>query len=720
MKTSPNTIRFSIGISTFAMAMVLLSSILIVVFYYMQDTQRAETRTARNISETVRQVEARVRVLTSAMRLTLDNMVSVSALIGDRENTSASLQVILPPILTRNPAITSAYLGFEDDDFIQVVPLAGRGPAVRKLYRAAPEAVFAIVEVSDNAAGSRTRTVRSVDGRGRAVGRRWSEPTTFRPSERPWYGVGGLTAANTYFRSPPYVYAASHQPGITLSRRLSASDPGTAGVDLDLQSLKEFLISLKLTRTARLAIISPDNRLLGHTQIDPVDVRAKSGGSVSLTLRSLDAALDPVLAGLAAMPDLGRDPTDFMVDGRRYFGSVIPVELGGNEADRLLIAVPWDEIAQPLNEARNRALLVMLGLALFVLIVAVFVGRWLARPIEKLTADAEAIGMLEFSSGAAVRSPFSEVHQLSMAMQTMKSAIAVFSRYVPRSLVANLVESGTGGELGGVRRDIALMFTDIKDFTTISEKSDSMAMMRQLSDYFECLSTSILAHNGTIDKYIGDAVMAFWNAPRDDLEMASNACKAALRAQNGLQTLNIKWDIEGRDPFITRFGLHVGNAIVGNVGSSDRMNYTAMGAPVNVAARLEGLNKAFGTTILASDAVRRRTGSAFVWRTIGLVNPKGVSTPIMVHELIGLNASQPDVADLNPVSPAERARVDEWNRIFDAFLEKRWTESADWIAEYLTRFSDDGVARFYLERSRDYCQTPPPADWAGAEEFLSK
>jgi adenylate cyclase len=159
--------------------------------------------------------------------------------------------------------------------------------------------------------------------------------------------------------------------------------------------------------------------------------------------------------------------------------------------------------------------------------------------------------------------------------------------------------------------------------------------MRQTSRYFTVLTDAFLAEGGTVDKYIGDAVMVFWNAPHPQLDHVERACRAALSAKAESEVLNRQFEAEGLSRFVTRFGIHVGDAVVGNVGSAERMDYTVLGSSVNLAARLEGLNKEYGTTILVSDAVRQRVEHCFRFEHVASVTAKGMTTETRVHELIG-------------------------------------------------------------------------------------
>jgi adenylate cyclase len=178
------------------------------------------------------------------------------------------------------------------------------------------------------------------------------------------------------------------------------------------------------------------------------------------------------------------------------------------------------------------------------------------------------------------------------------------------------------------------LFTDVQNFTGITEAADPDNLMRQTSRYFTVLTDAFLAEGGTVDKYIGDAVMVFWNAPHPQPDHVERACRAALAAKAASEILNQQFESEGLPRFVTRFGIHVGDAVVGNVGSAERMDYTVLGSSVNLAARLEGLNKEYGTTILVSDAVRERAEHDFRFRPVASVTAKGMTNETRVYELL--------------------------------------------------------------------------------------
>ena len=217
------------------------------------------------------------------------------------------------------------------------------------------------------------------------------------------------------------------------------------------------------------------------------------------------------------------------------------------------------------------------------------------------------------------------MYDLGIAVDLAQRAIWSFAHFVSKEIVRGIIDKSISTELGGVRQEIALVFTDVRDFTTIAEASEPDTLMLQTSRYFAALTGVFLSEGGTVDKYIGDAVMVFWNAPKPQPDHVERACRAALSARTAAERLNCQFEAEGLPPFVTRFGIHVGEAVVGNVGSTERMDYTALGNTVNLASRLEGLNKEYGTTILVSENVHSRIQHSFRLRLVNSVIAKGMT-----------------------------------------------------------------------------------------------
>ena len=215
-----------------------------------------------------------------------------------------------------------------------------------------------------------------------------------------------------------------------------------------------------------------------------------------------------------------------------------------------------------------------------------------------------------------------------------------------------------------------------------------------------------------MDKYIGDAILAFWGAPVPDDDHAYNACSAALDCREKIASLNRRWKSEGKSPFPTRIGISTGETMVGNVGSSERINYTVMGDNVNLAHRLEGASKLYGTQILVTGKTREAVADRFWLRPIGIVAVKGKKQKTPVFELMGfrIEGKNDGVAEL----------CMEFARGFEAYLAGNWEEACSIFKKLSVKFPEDAPTNFYLLRCKQFRDNPPGPDWRGVEYVESK
>lgn len=281
--------------------------------------------------------------------------------------------------------------------------------------------------------------------------------------------------------------------------------------------------------------------------------------------------------------------------------------------------------------------------------------------------------------------------------------------------------AGEEVQLGGKQKQITLLFSDIKSFTSIAEHYAPDDLVFQLSEYFEDLSKVVLDNQGTIDKYIGDAIMAFWGAPESDENQAHNACMTALIMQQKLSGLNKYWQNNGGAEFLTRIGLHMGHAVVGNIGSSERMNYTAIGDNVNLAARLEAANKIYRTSILVSEHVVHAIDSDFVVRPIDIIAVKGKNKSVRIYELMGRVGDE----YIRQPSSDVVAFVKDFAKAFDVYLQKDFDGALkrfETLQKDYNIFSgtNDFVTDLYIKRCQSLKGTDLPDDWDGVTRLNSK
>jgi adenylate cyclase len=284
-----------------------------------------------------------------------------------------------------------------------------------------------------------------------------------------------------------------------------------------------------------------------------------------------------------------------------------------------------------------------------------------------------------------------------------------FGRYVSPQVVDILSQNPERLELGGEEVEVTVLFADLAGFSALSEHLAPKVVIHLLNEYFGALTQVILTHYGTVDKYIGDALMAFWGAPLPRQDHAVLACRAALEMQRAMVELQAGWHLRGLPPLTARIGIHSGAAVAGNVGSRDRFNYTVMGDTVNLAFRLEGVNKHYGSEILLSQATRDLAGDAFLVRELDLVKVKGREQPVTIYQLLG-----PSPAEGEPAGPARFAAG------LAAYRAQDWSQAADRFQQALQETPDDFAARLFLKRCRHYLKHPPPPDWQGVYVMKEK
>jgi len=422
--------------------------------------------------------------------------------------------------------------------------------------------------------------------------------------------------------------------------------------------------------------------------------------SVRLDPRTLPEAVQAALRQPAFAEVDAADPRSsarFEVAGRGWVLSVF--DLVAAQDWRVGVLVPEDHALAGLRRVRRMVLVASLGALALVGVVAAGGLRSVRRSLEGVVRTSTAMTRFDFAPGPA-RSPFRDVASVLEGLEQAKTALRAMGRYVPVDLVRELYRDRREPRLGGELRDVTLLFTDIEGFTSLSERIPPDALARLLGRYFEVLTAAVHESGGIVDKYIGDAVMALWGAPRAQADHPARACAAALACLEASRVLERDSREADQPVFRTRLGLHRAEVMVGHFGAPERFAYTALGDGVNVASRLEGLNKHYGTRVLASEAVRAGAGEGFVFRLVDRVAVKGRRGGLEVYELLGRAGS---------VGEESLLAAREYERAFAAYLDRRSEEAL----AILDGQAGDAPSRVLAERCRSFRDAPPPSDWDG-------
>ena len=286
-----------------------------------------------------------------------------------------------------------------------------------------------------------------------------------------------------------------------------------------------------------------------------------------------------------------------------------------------------------------------------------------------------------------------------------------FSRYIAHDVIEQIMENPELLQLGGESRDLTIFFSDVAGFTSISEKLTPVELVTLLNEYLSEMTDIIISHGGTIDKYIGDAIMAFYGAPQvyDDHEL--RACLAAIDMKRRLRQLQKKWIQNGQIPISVRMGINSGKSVVGNMGSALRMDYTAMGDAVNLAARLEGANKMYDTTAMISEFTYVNAKDKIDARKLDSIRVVGKTEAVVIYELIGRKGALPQKSyDM----------LELYNKGLEMFSEHQWERAQKFFQDVIDLFPDDGPARLYLYRCEAFIKKPPSKDWDGVYSLDTK
>lgn len=298
-----------------------------------------------------------------------------------------------------------------------------------------------------------------------------------------------------------------------------------------------------------------------------------------------------------------------------------------------------------------------------------------------------------------------------VALYNRNKIKGAFEQYVSTSIVEEMLKHPEKLHLGGVRKFLTVLFSDIRGFTSISEGMESQDLVVFLNSYLTEMTEIVLKYHGTLDKYMGDAIMAIYGAPVEQSDHARRACASALEMMSRLRELQDIWRAQSKPAINIGIGLNSGLMTVGNMGSEKRFDYTVMGDNVNLGSRLEGTNKEYGTNIIISEFTQAQTQGEFVTRELDFVRVKGKHEPVRIYELIG----RPGDVDADTL-----AAIQQFEAGLVSYRNRQWQAAIEAFTGVLRLRPADAPSRLYLERCQMYQQTPPPDDWDGVYTMTHK
>ena len=401
----------------------------------------------------------------------------------------------------------------------------------------------------------------------------------------------------------------------------------------------------------------------------------------------------------------------FTYGGVSYAGGIVGFRIAGEVEWFVGFFLPEASLLREVYESERISLATGVAFLVLSLFLATFVAFRISRPLHAIADDLMEVAQFQLASTPSPQSFIREVAVVADSADRMKASLRSFGRYVPADLVRALLARGEEAHLGGETRSLTIQFSDIESFTHLSEHLTPTEVVEDLAEYLACMCETIRVHKGTVDKFIGDGMMALWNAPNDVPDHAVQACHASLRAQERLQSLRQRWEAEGKPLFRARIGLHTGEVIVGNFGTADRFAYTAMGDSVNLASRLEALNKVYGTYIMVSAAVHDAADATFEWRRLDRVAVMGRTEGTEVYELLG---------ERGDVAPERLQARDLYDLALAAYFARRFEEASAAFGKAVAARATDQAAKMTAHRAEELARVPPPHGWDGIFTLTSK
>lgn len=592
-------------------------------------------------------------------------------------------------LIKNMPLVISAYWGDKYGDFI---------------YSKKDEDGSVSTEIYNRQVTPATRTLIYRDKEGQVIKRVASSDLSYDPRTRPWY-LKAKEEKKTVW-TDIYFFNLVDDIGITTASPVFKNDQfyGAFGIDIDLKYLSQFTTNQIITPHGYSFIITKEGKLVAYPQKKPfTDLKASPGQFISVN----PSAMPIIYASFKEYQKSGKKKLTqtYNYQGNPYLITYEPIPDLAAYGWLVGVIAPEDDFTRDLNKIN----MITLGISFIILLIGILLVSSLitqiVRPIKALVKETENIKNFDLEGEISIKSKIKEVVYLRDSIHAMKIGLKLFQRYIPKTLVRQLIESGEDIRVGGVRKQLAVFFSDIENFTTLSEKLEPKLLMTQLCDYFEELSNIIFKEGGTIDKYIGDSIMAFWGAPLPDSNPCYHAAMAALNCQSKLDKLNAAWIKQGKPPLVTRIGINTGDAIVGNFGSSERLSYTAIGDTVNIASRLEGINKNYKTKIIVSDAVYDQIKDHFILRMIDCVVVKGRTQSSYLYELLS-----DDIAKVAFDFTTYRA---EFEKSFTAYQEQRWKDALASFKRCIKIYHEDTIAPIFIKRCNYFKLHPPGPKWNG-------
>src|SRR5215469_1917647 len=698
-----------LGLRTALTGLVLLTVIVTAVLIHLTWFYASRENVADVVGQLNRQIVGSVQ---HEVRATLNDAWSVQEAVRSiffqeaiKPTDEAKREFIFLALLRSHPTLSWIALGFPDGGFFGALK-ASDGEIDMVEVKRNPE-----TGIRQQRVDTYTPQPGDVLFRGREI-----TPSDYEATAQAWYqravaedGPGWSMLSHLPYRDRPALVTSTP---IVIDLDFS----GVLAVVVELVRLSQFLAGLQVGKTGTVVLLNRNGQIVASAASAAMERQRRGEMPVlgALTrdqpmLGSVANLLDGSGVSLVDLQGTLQVQTTGRANGKDYFVTFSPLKFNGWV---VATVIPADDFLASIRRNVVILLIALAGLTLLIAAIAILsANRLVAAPLLGIAGQLKHIEEFRLERVGKLTSPLRELDNLSGALLQMSRGLASFQKYMPTELVRTLVSRGVEARPGGRQQTLTVMFTDLAGYTGISERLGDR-VVPLLAEYLEVVSAAVLGRSGTIDKFIGDGVMAFWGAPVPNEHHALDACAAALECQRLLASQRAAAEHSGGTPLRMRIGINTGHMLVGNIGSNERLSYTVIGDPVNIASRLEPLGKLYGVDIIIGEETRIAAGDAIIVRRLDRVAVSGRSGGLAIYELLGLPQD-------------EKTETPEWVRTHEAGLaayeDRRWSEAIGFFKTTAAfRGTVDRPSEILIERCRSCLTDPPCSDWIPISVMESK
>lgn len=683
--------KFRVDILTIFIT-IFLSAILSITYYFYSKSNTAVLKVANSfIKRTIDSVSQKLdEFLQPKPFFNIANMV-----MTDHRLDSADMNTLfayMHIILTSYPQLVNAYISDTSGNLFIETRVTGSAYTAQLTplldEKKIPSNAKFVSEILTDHAGTKSAKLIYKNQSGKSVGETIIKKHSYDPRKRPWF-INAKAAGQSPWISiyPTYDFP---QQVVTVAFPIYIQDQfkGVAAADISVESIRSALKEFSIDTKGLVFITNHAGKLIAYQEGDNSDTNEDKVTSIQSTDNEI------IKKAYLIHKEKKRKSFTFKNDGTTYIANFKPYNVSSNEQWEIAAVIPINVFIGSINHANKEVLIFSLITLLVGLGLVILCSNRISKPIIKIAHEIQDMQHFNFTKTTDIKSYIYEVQVMVTAMNIAKSSLHSFSKYVPRTLVDQLLKLGNIAKPEGSKKKITVLFSDITNFSAISENTEADKLMPHLSEYLNILTRRIHANHGNIDKYIGDAIMAFWGAPEDDTKQITHACRAILECQHESHMLCKKFQQAGKPQFHTRFALNCGNATVGNLGSEDRLNYTAIGDTVNIAARLEDINKSYHTEIIVSEDIYQAAKNEYLFRPIDKVMIKGKQEEITIYELM----AEKSYGEVISADNKQQKLAELFAAAYQQFHSNNITKAYELFTEIEQAYPNDALTKIYINR----------------------